>query len=156
MPYSCPDCAAQMPEDAGYCPACGRAIKATSPATGKVGVFPESIAGALAYLTFVPAIIFLVLEPFKKNRFVRFHSFQCLLFWVAGAILAALLRLAALLVGLIPVLGPLIMVLASVVAVLAFAVTWLVLTVKALQGQSFELPILGDIAGHFAAPVQGP
>lgn len=154
MPYSCPDCAAQMPDEAGYCPGCGRAMKETPRATGKVGVLSENIAGALAYFTLVPAIIFLVVEPFKNNRFVRFHSIQCLLFWVAGAVVAAMLRLAALVVSLIPVLGPLIMVLALAVAVLAFAITWLVLAIKALQGHIFELPILGGIADHFIASVK--
>ena len=46
-------------------------------AQGKVGVLAENIAGALAYLTFIPAIAFLVLDPYNKNRFARFHSVQC-------------------------------------------------------------------------------
>ena len=53
-------------------------------AQGKVGFLTENLAGALAYLTFIPAVVFLVVEPYKKNRFVRFHSVQCLLFWAAG------------------------------------------------------------------------
>ena len=32
----------------------------------------------LAYFTIIPAIIFLLIEPYNRNRFVRFHSFQCL------------------------------------------------------------------------------
>ncbi|HEX8892609.1 MAG TPA: hypothetical protein VF783_04760, partial [Terriglobales bacterium] len=45
---------------------------------------PENIAGVAAYVTIVPAIVFLLLAPFKHNRFVRFHSFQHLLLWAAG------------------------------------------------------------------------
>ncbi len=37
----------------------------------------------LAYVTIIPAIIFLVLEPYNKNRFIRFHSFQSIFFCVA-------------------------------------------------------------------------
>jgi hypothetical protein len=36
------------------------------------------VAGMLAYFTIIPAIIFLLIEPYNRNRFVRFHSFQCL------------------------------------------------------------------------------
>ena len=32
--------------------------------------------GALAYVTLVPAIIFLIIEPYKNIKFVRFHAFQ--------------------------------------------------------------------------------
>jgi len=46
----------------------------------------DNVAGALAYVTFIPAIVFLVLEPYSKNRFIRFHSFQCLFF--CGALFA--------------------------------------------------------------------
>ena len=38
----------------------------------------ENVAGMLAYFTIIPAIIFLLIEPYNRNRFVRFHSFQCL------------------------------------------------------------------------------
>ena len=47
----------------------------------------DNVAGMLAYVTIIPAIIFLVMEPYNKNRFVRFHSFQCLFFAVALIVL---------------------------------------------------------------------
>jgi len=34
----------------------------------------------VAYITIIPAIIFLVMEPYNKNKFVRFHAFQSLFF----------------------------------------------------------------------------
>ncbi len=119
-------------------------------AQGKIGFFPEPIAGALAYLTFVPAIIFLVLEPYKNNRFVRFHSFQCLLLWAAGILIAIALKLAGLLLFIIPVLGPLLVVLVSSMVAFGAVVIWLVLVVKALQGLMFKLPLLGDFADQQA------
>jgi len=36
----------------------------------------DNAAGALAYVTIIPAIIFLIVEPFNKNSYVRFHSWQ--------------------------------------------------------------------------------
>lgn len=115
-------------------------------ASGKVGVFPENIAGALAYLTFIPAIVFLTLDPYKKNRFVRFHSVQCLLLWGAVILLAIALKLASVVLFIIPVLGPLLVLLVSVVVGLAAFVIWLVLVVKAFQGEMFMLPMLGEVA----------
>ena len=98
---------------------------------GKVGIFAESIAGTLAYFTFIPAIIFLLRPPYNRNRFVRFHSAQCLVFWLAGISIAAVLRLAALVVILIPIFGPLLITLISFVFALALVMIWVVLAAKA-------------------------
>jgi uncharacterized membrane protein len=147
---SCPHCAAQMPETAVFCPGCGRSMKIEKPARGKVGAFPENIAGTLAYFTFIPAIVFLLVDPYKGNRFVRFHSLQCLLLCGATILAAIALKLASVVLFIVPVLGPLLMVLVSIVVALAAAVIWLVLVVKAFQGVTFRLPVLGDFAAHYA------
>jgi uncharacterized membrane protein len=147
---SCPQCAAQMPETAGFCPGCGRSVQAATRVHGTVGALPEIIAGALAYLTFIPAIVFLVLDPYKKNRFVRFHSFQCLLLCGAAVVFAIALKLASVVLFIIPVLGPLLVLLVSTVVALAVVVIWLVLVVKAFQGEMFKLPLLGDFAEQYA------
>jgi uncharacterized membrane protein len=117
---------------------------------GEAGLFAEHIAGALAYLTFVPAIVFLVLGPYKKNRFVRFHAVQCLLLWGAAMIVALALKLAGPLLFLVPAIGPLLVVVVSTVVGLAAALLWLVLIVKALQGDMFKLPLLGEFALEYA------
>ena len=150
---SCPHCAAQMPETAAFCPGCGYSMQTVTRAQGAVGVFPEPIAGALAYLTFIPAIVFLVLEPYNKNRFVRFHSVQCLLLWGAAIVLGIALKLASVVLFIIPVLGPLLVWLVSMVVGLAVFVIWLVLVVKAFQGEMFKLPLLGDLAEQYAGSV---
>jgi uncharacterized membrane protein len=153
LPLPCPDCAAQMPETAAFCPGCGRSMQVGTRAHGKVGALAENIAGALAYLTFVPAVVFLILEPYNKNRFVRFHSIQCLMLWVAAALVAVALKLVGLLLFMIPVVGPLLVVLTFVVAGLAAPVVWLVLVVKAFQGETFKLPALGNLAERYAGPL---
>ena len=153
MPISCPHCAAQMPDTAAFCPGCGRAIQVTPRARGRVGAFPEKIAGALAYVTFVPALVFLLLGPYSKNQFVRFHSLQCLLFWAVGVILGIVLKFVSLILFIIPALGPLLVVLIAIVLVLAVLLVWLVLVVKALQGEAFKLPWIGDFAEQQAGTV---
>jgi uncharacterized membrane protein len=150
---ACPHCAAQMPETAGFCPGCGRSMQTEARAQGKVGVLPEIVGGAVAYLTFIPAVIFLVLEPYKKNRFVRFHSVQCLALWGTVIGLAIVLKLAGLLLFIIPVLGPLLVVVVWTVIAIAAVVIWLVLVVKALQGHMFKLPLLGDFAAQQAGAI---
>lgn len=119
-------------------------------AQGRVGALPENIAGVLAYFTFVPAVVFLVLDPYSKNRFVRFHSVQCLLLWGASALFAIALKLASVVLFIIPVLGPLLVYLVSTVVGLAAVVIWVVLVVKAFQGEMFKLPLLGDFAAQQA------
>jgi uncharacterized membrane protein len=146
----CPHCAAQMPETAAFCPGCGQTVQRER-ARGRVGRFPENIAGALAYVTFIPAILFLVLEPYKRNVFVRFHSGQCLLLWAGSALAAVAIRLTAVFLFMIPIAGPLMVVLISAVAVILVAVLWLVLVVKALQGEMFKLALLGDLAERNAS-----
>jgi uncharacterized membrane protein len=126
-------------------------MQAEARAQGKVGALSEPVAGALAYFTFIPAILFLVREPYNRNRFVRFHAVQCLLLWGAGILLAIALKLAGLLLFIIPVLGPLLVVLVATVVGLGAVVIWLVLVVKAFQGVMFRLPLLGDFAAQHAA-----
>src|SRR5260370_19450418 len=93
MSMSCPQCAAQMPDEAVFCPSCGGTMRAPERAHSKVGGLSESIAGALAYFTFVPALLFLLVDPYKKDRFVRFHSFQCILVWSPAFFMVPFLKI---------------------------------------------------------------
>jgi uncharacterized membrane protein len=119
-------------------------------AHGNVGPLPRTIAGALAYCTIFPAIFFLLVEPFKQDRFVRFHSYQCIALYIVAAVLAVALRLGGILLSLIPMVGPLLVVLLWMVAGLGLLTLWMVLIVKALQGERFQLPLLGGMAERFA------
>lgn len=150
MPISCPQCAASMPETAAYCPGCGRTMRPVERARGSVGALPETVAGALAYFL-LPAIVFLLVEPYNKSRFVRFHSFQCLGVCLAGLVIGAMLRAAGFALFFIPALGRLLFLLVSMVVSLAFFAVWVVLIVKALQGEMFKLPLVGDFAERHTA-----
>jgi len=104
------------------------------------------LAAALAYITFIPAIIFILIEPFKRNRFVRFHSFQSIFLTIATILAAIAMRILYPLLVLVPVLGYLLAWLAMAVGILGWVILWLVLLVKALQGETFRLPWIGSIA----------
>jgi uncharacterized membrane protein len=92
-------------------------------------------------VTFIPAIIFLVMEPYNKNRFVRFHSFQCIFFNVAWFVLwmaLSVISMTGVLAILTLLLTPIIM--------LAGLIVWVMLLLKANQGQMWKLPLIGDLA----------
>jgi len=134
-----------MPDTAAFCPGCGRTTHAPERAQGVVGVLPETLAGGLAYFL-VPAIVFLLVEPYRKNRFVRFHSFQCIGVWLAAVVTGAVLRILGVVLFVVPVLGHLLVWLVSMVVILAFIMIWIVLVLKALLGEMFKLPVVGEFA----------
>jgi uncharacterized membrane protein len=171
MPISCPQCNAEMPDNVTFCPGCGRrmwvpghdakkpaaiplaaktptvSMPATSTPAATIPVPPkDKLTAVLAYITFIPAIIFVLIEPFKRNRFVRFHSFQSIFFAVATILAAIAIRILYSLLILIPTLGYLLAWLVMAVALLGWVILWLVLLVKALQGEAFRLPWIGSIA----------
>src|ERR1022692_851773 len=80
----CTVCGAQTPDGSTVCPACSRSgAPAARPAQTTASGLTDNVAGMLAYVTVIPAIIFLVMEPYNKSRFIRFHSFQSIFFCVA-------------------------------------------------------------------------
>jgi len=74
-------CGAQITDGATTCAACG-SRGAVVPAVAASGL-ADNVAGMLAYFTIIPAIVFLVLEPYNRSRFVRFHAWQSIFFNVA-------------------------------------------------------------------------
>lgn len=103
----------------------------------------DRLLGAVAYLTFLPAVSFLFLTQYKRRHFIRFHARQSIFFWVLVAALAGLGLLASTF-GLL-----LLWMVTSILVVLALFLTWVVLSIKALQGEWFMLPGLGNLAQHF-------
>lgn len=93
-----------------------------------------NLAALLSYvLGFVTGLVFFLLE--KKNKYVRFHAMQSILFSVAVIVLNVVL-------GLVPVVNLLLIPLISLAAI----IIWIILLIKAYQGEEFKLPIIGDFA----------
>jgi len=135
-----------MPENAAFCPGCGRRMIAVLSEAGPTGRFRDNLAAALAYVSFIPAVIFLRLRSYKHNNLVRFHALQSIFFAIATILLAIVVRILFALLSLIPRFGYLFACLAVFVAVLAGVMVWLVLMIKALQGKRFKLPVIGNLA----------
>jgi uncharacterized membrane protein len=128
----CPHCGTMMPVSAAYCPGCGWSMTPLPPA--------QRAAAAAAYLTLVPAAVLLFLPAFRKNRFVRFHSWQSILLWGVFFVLT----LVALVLS--NVAAAVYFLLFGILAALAMLFLWIVLTAKAWQGERFELPLFGMLA----------
>ena len=157
MPIACGYCGASMPDVAEFCPACGRPVKEGNffaPSQLAPGDLPreepvvtgppigwsDRWVGALAYFTFVPAVVFLFVKQFQGRKFVRFHALQSVFFW-AIAIVMLLLGLLASMFGWL-----FMWMLVGTLVSLALFFTWLLLSIKALQGEWFALPWVGSFA----------
>jgi uncharacterized membrane protein len=102
----------------------------------------SNIAGLLCYVGgWISGIVFLVLE--KKDQFVRFHAMQSIVTFV-------ILSIASIIAGLIPFIGGY---LNSAIGILTL-VLWIILMVKAYQGELYKLPAAGNIA-EALLPVTG-
>lgn len=167
---SCQSCGTALATDTCFCQSCG------SPTEINVGVSPTAVEGpaagavmsppgktepkmmdtnvvaALTYLAgFLTGIIFLVLDPYKSNSFVRFHAFQSIFvnvawiaFWIIWIILSAVLTpLMAGVFGLIAL--PLML-----ICTLAGVGIWIFLMFQAYQQKLFKLPIVGKFAAERA------
>ncbi len=155
MPRFCSSCGAALPESATACPSCSGAV----PTGGGVAAAPaqisaasglaDNVAGALAYVTFIPALLFLLTAPYNQNKFIRFHSFQSLALNVAAFVIWVGLTIVGLVIGM---MGPLVLVMIPIH--LAFAVglfiAWLVCVLKAYGNKEYRLPVLGDFAAKQA------
>jgi uncharacterized membrane protein len=119
------------------------------PAAG-TGLTPN-VAGALAYvLGLITGIVFLVIEPYKDDKFVRFHAFQSIFFhvgaiafWIAWIILSGILGyflgfLAIVMWGLGMLIG------------LGILGLWILCMYKAYNNELFRIPFIGDLAAKQA------
>ena len=146
MFIACPQCHAVMPEDAAFCPGCGRRRIVVSAAVKPPARFRDNLMAALAYVSFVPAVLLLWLHSYKSNRLVRFHAVQSIFFAITTVLFAIVVRILFALLLLIPRFGYLFACLAVFVAAVAAVMVWLVLLIKALQGERFKLPVIGRLA----------
>ena len=108
----------------------------------------ENATCGLAYLTFIPAIIFLVTAPYNQSAKVRFHCWQSIFLSIAWFVI----WMGLIVVGVIPVLN-LIDVILMPVVMIAFLILWVFLLINALNGKEFKLPIIGDLARKQAGGV---
>jgi uncharacterized membrane protein len=128
----CPHCGTVMQANAAFCPGCGWSMTPLPPA--------ERAAAVVAYLPLLPPGVLLLLPAFRNNRFVRFHAWQSILLWGVFFVLT----IAALFLS--NVAAAMVFLLFGLLVSLAMLFLWIVLSLKAWQGERFRLPLFGDLA----------
>lgn len=123
------------------------AAAATGSALAASSGLTPNVAAALAYvLGLITGIVFLVLEPYNRDRFVRFHAMQSVLFCVAAIVFSiawnilvdVLISISGwTAVGLTPI---------GLIISLGFFLFWLFLMYQAYSNREFRIPIIGAIA----------
>jgi uncharacterized membrane protein len=152
---ACTKCGAVLVEGTAFCGSCGTPAgggmtAATATAAPSSGL-ASNIAAMLAYFTIIPAILFLVIEPYNKDRYVRFHAFQSLFFNIAWIVVWVGMIFLGMVLGLVPVVGWVIHVLLDFVIGFGGFILWVILVIKAYGNQKFHLPVIGNIAEEQAA-----
>jgi uncharacterized membrane protein len=153
MPF-CATCGSQV--EGRFCAKCGAAVGASPtpgaapgamppPPMGSSAAMADNVASALCYaLGFITGIIFLVLEPYNKNRVVRFHAFQSIFFSLAAFVIR--FAISILITALWSVSGFFLTFgLLSLVSLLFF-ILWLYLLISTYQGKTVVLPVIGPLA----------
>ena len=156
----CPACHNEVSPQNAFCNHCGAPMAAGAPAGAGATPPPtyavqpvaatgsglsENAAAAISYITIIPAILFLVIEPYNKMPFVRFHAFQSIgltVVWFALWIVITVLRIA---LHVIPLIG-LLFLFADLVIFLGMFIIWLIAVMKACKGEWYKLPFIGDFA----------
>jgi uncharacterized membrane protein len=113
---------------------------------GNAAITKQRFFAALSYFTFIPAMVFLTLRRFNHDPLVRFHSLQSISYSLALLITGLMLRVVFWLCTFIPRFGYLFGSLAFLLVALGSGILWVLMIVKALQGELFKVPIIG----HFA------
>jgi len=83
------------------------------------------------------AIVFLIIEPMKNDKFIRFHAFQSIFYWIAVIVIFMLIGLVMPLSVWILIYWPL--------RLLSF-ILMIFLMFKAYNNEKFKLPVIGDLA----------
>ncbi len=107
-----------------------------------------NIIAALTYLLgFVTGLIFLYLEPYNQDEFIRFHARQSIGFSVAWFAIAVVFGVF---IAVLPHgLGALFNFILTLIDI-ALAVYWVFLMYKAYNGERYRIPELADIVDSIA------
>ncbi len=162
MPRFCASCGTQMDDSVTFCANCGKAVGQPSgaaaaapapaaqpaPAAASGSGLSDNIAGLLCYspVGLIASIIFLVAEPYNKNKFIRFHAFQALFSCGACVALGIVFVIVNIIAGLI--FAPLVIALGLIEMLvwLGLLIVFVYMMIAAYQMKMTKLPIIGALA----------
>jgi uncharacterized membrane protein len=156
----CPVCHNEVAAQSAFCGHCGAPIAAAAPVVAPITYAPPPVAAAssglspnaasaLAYVTVIPAILFLIIEPYNKTPLVRFHSFQSIALAVVWFVLWFVIFFVSMVFAFIPGIHFLTIFLFPLIHFALFIglfIVWLITILKASKGEWFKLPVIGDFA----------
>jgi uncharacterized membrane protein len=149
----CQNCGS--PVEGRYCPKCGAATGVdpgpqTGPTTEPPPLPPFSAPGLsdnlVAALCYIPIIglVFLLLEPYSRNRLIRFHAIQSLLLvaamWLVSIVISSVFGIIG--GGFYWAFYPIIR--------LAFFAVLVYAAIQAYKGRKIVLPVIGPLAENWA------
>ncbi len=108
----------------------------------KSGISENSIA-ALSYISFLPALVFLIIPRYRKSSYVRFHAWQSIE-------LSVLTVIATYAVGISLLYGPFVYMGATWLTWFASAIVCMATGLQALHGKRSRLPLIGAWAERLA------
>jgi len=129
----------------------GKAVGGSTPSGASSGLelpgIAFNVAGLLCYILWpVASIFFLLLGPYNRNRFVRFHAYQAIFLWLGWIVVAVALQIVTAILGLVPVLGWIVDFLVWIAFGITIVVVIILLMVKAYNGEWYNLPVIGNLA----------
>jgi uncharacterized membrane protein len=154
---TCSRCGMRISEDATFCSSCGSRISSVSDSElmqrrlEAGGRLPSNVAAMLSYLLgFITGFIFLSLEPYKKDPFVRFHAFQSTCYGVVVVIIWVIWNNLAWMGYLsLGVFWVFVRMMGALISVGIF-LYWLFLMYKAYNKERYTIPIIGTFAANLA------
>jgi uncharacterized membrane protein len=154
MPF-CASCGAAV--EGRFCAKCGTPLGAAAPPAGATPVgagtpapiaaagLTDNAASALCYvLTLITGILFLVLEPYNRNRTIRFHAFQAIFLGAAWIVVLIAVGILFAMMGSVGFFFGYLFI-RSVIG-LCFFILWVYMIVMTYQGKTVVLPIIGPLA----------
>jgi uncharacterized membrane protein len=153
MSEYCPKCGISLPTESKFCFKCGAAIPTASPTpdieTNNVSEDPMKLVRPLCYIAgILSGVLFLNMDPYRQNKEIRFHAWQSIFFtltWLGVLLLHTILPF--IFFPLFPM---------TFLIQIAFFALWVILLVKAYNGEIFKLPILGEMAQARSAKSADP
>jgi uncharacterized membrane protein len=110
----------------------------------------DNAVAAISYITIIPAIAFLVLEPYKRSAFVRFHAWQSIFLFLAAFLVSFIVDIA---LGMMMFFSPFLVLAISRIIWLCWVLLWILCVINALNNKRFKLPIIGALADRQAGAV---
>jgi uncharacterized membrane protein len=166
----CASCGAAVMEGTAFCAGCGKSVGASNhpvavaqlaTAGGQTAAvqpglanaqpvssgLTSNVAAALAYvLGFITGIVFLVLEPYKRDRFVRFHAMQSILYSAAGLVFRIAWSILVNIFMSFTVWAGVLLVPIGLLISLGLFAFWLYLMYQAYSNREYRIPFIGAIA----------